>query len=68
MLPFPALHRRRRTAFTGPLGVEVILMDRRTDIMRMLDEEIGEIFANYIKQIGVERGVVELPIVLSVLY
>ena len=36
------------------LGIEVVLMDRRVGIMRMLDEEIGEIFANYIKQIGVD--------------
>ncbi len=36
------------------LGVEVVLMDRRTGIMRMLDKEIGEIFATYIKEIGVD--------------
>jgi NAD(P) transhydrogenase len=34
------------------LGIEVVLMDRRVGIMRMLDEEIGEIFANHIKQIA----------------
>ena len=36
------------------LGIEVVLLDRRVGIMRMLDEEIGEIFANYIKKIGVD--------------
>ena len=36
------------------LGIEVVLLDRRTGIMRMLDEEIGEIFASYVKDIGVD--------------
>lgn len=36
------------------LGIKVVLLDRRVGIMRMLDEEIGEIFANYIKEIGVD--------------
>jgi len=36
------------------LGVEVILMDRRTGIVRMLDEEIGELFAQHLMEIGVD--------------
>ena len=34
------------------LGVEVTLMDRRDDLLRMLDLEIGKAFAEYITQLG----------------
>ena len=36
------------------LGVEVILMDRRTGVVRMLDEEIGQLFAQHLKDVGVD--------------
>ncbi len=36
------------------LGIEVILMDRRTGIVRMLDEEIGQLFAQHLGEIGVD--------------
>ena len=36
------------------LGVEVILMDRRTGVVRMLDEEIGQLFAQHLKDEGVD--------------
>ena len=36
------------------LGTEVILMDRRTGIVRMLDQEIGELFAQHLGEIGVD--------------
>ncbi len=36
------------------LGTEVILMDRRTGIVRMLDEEIGQLFAQHLGEIGVD--------------
>lgn len=32
------------------LGIEVTLMDRRDDLLRMLDEEISKAFADYIQQ------------------
>ncbi len=34
------------------LGIEVILMDRRDDLLRMLDEEISQAFADYIQQMA----------------
>lgn len=34
------------------LGIEVILMDRRDDLLRMLDLEISEAFADYIQQMS----------------
>lgn len=36
------------------LGIQVTLLDRRAGIMRMLDEEIGELFAEHMQQIGVD--------------
>ena len=36
------------------LGTEVILMDRREDLLRMLDREIGEHFTMDIQKLGVE--------------
>jgi len=36
------------------LGIKVTLLDRRSGIMRMLDEEIGELFAEHMNQIGVD--------------
>ncbi len=34
------------------LGLEVTLMDRRDDLLRMLDEEIGRLFMQYISDLG----------------
>jgi NAD(P) transhydrogenase len=34
------------------LGIEVILMDRRDDLLRMLDLEISQAFADYIQQMA----------------
>jgi NAD(P) transhydrogenase len=34
------------------LGIEVILMDRRDDMLRMLDAEISRTFTNYIQQMA----------------
>jgi NAD(P) transhydrogenase len=36
------------------LGVRVTLMERRNQLLRMLDAEIGQLFAEYIRQLGVE--------------
>ena len=34
------------------LGIQVTLMDRRNDILRMLDAEIGKTFSEYITEMG----------------
>ena len=34
------------------LGIEVILMDRRDDLLRMLDGEISQVFSDYIQQMA----------------
>ena len=36
------------------LGVEVILIDRRTGIMRMLDTEIGDLFSDEMRKMGID--------------
>jgi NAD(P) transhydrogenase len=36
------------------LGVEVTLVDRRNGILRMLDEEIGDLFSNEMQKMGID--------------
>ena len=36
------------------LGVRVIIIERRRQLLRMLDAEIGQLFAQYIEDLGVE--------------